>query len=182
MDCLSSFFGRLSRVEVEKLDLERAYIEIVVSCDEVVEISHSIKIKVNDYIISDSNPLCTSKNSRISADIPLTVLKSSKNRIEFQTEGYYKMAYSFNKIYFNDEETYKFNINNFNDIIDVVMYGDFDKEVIDIKLNGQTMALKNDEIKSIIPYLRYGKNELIFLTKPVEIEEFIIEKNEFAYG
>jgi len=168
--------------EVEKLDLERAYIELVVSCDEVVEISPSIKVKVNDYIISDSNPLCTSKNSRISADIPLSVLKSNKNRIEFETEGYYKMAYSFNKIYFNDEETYKFNINNFNDIIDIVMYGDFDKEIIDMKINGQIMTLKNDEIKSIIPYLRYGKNEIKFLTKPLEIEEFVIEKNEFAYG
>jgi hypothetical protein len=59
------------------------------------------------------------------------------------------------------------------------MYGDFDKEIIDIKLNSQIMSLRRDEIKSIIQYLRFGTNELKILTKPVEIKEFIIEKNEF---
>lgn len=168
--------------EVEKVDLERAYIDLVVSCNEVVEIAPAIKIKVNDYIISDSNPPCTSKNSRISAEVPLNILKSSRNRLELETSGYYKVAYSFNKIYFNDEETYKFKINNFNNIIDVVMYGDFDKEVIDIRLNNQTMTLNKDETKQVLQYLRYGTNEIKFLTKPVEIKEFVIEKNEFAYG
>lgn len=168
--------------EVEKVDLERAYVELVVSCDEIVELAPAIKIKVNDYIIADRNPPCTSKNSKISADIPINVLKSSKNRLELETTGYYKVAYSFNKIYFNDQETYKFKINNFNDIIDVVMYGEFDKEVVDIRLNNQTMTLKNDETKQILQYLRYGTNEIKFITKPLEIEEFVIEKNEFAYG
>lgn len=168
--------------EVEKIDLERAYIDLVVSCDEIKEISEPIKVIVNGYIITDSNPKCTSKNTKITADIPLNVLKSSKNRLELETVGYYKVAYSFNKIYFNDQETYKFKVNNFNDIIDVVMYGDFDKEVIDIRLNNQTMSLKRDETKQILQYLRYGTNEIKFLTKPVEIEEFVIEKNEFAYG
>ena len=57
----------------------------------------------------------------------------------------------------------------------------YKKKTIDIRLNGQTMELDRDEIKSIIPYLRFGTNELKILTKPVEIKELIIEKNEFLY-
>ena len=113
-------------------------------------------------------------------NVPLSILKNQgANSIIMETEGYYKVAYSLNKIYFNDKDVYKFTINSFNDIVDVIIYGDFDKNVIDLRLNSQTFSLARDEIKSIIPYLRFGTNELRILTKPVEIEELIVEKNEF---
>lgn len=162
--------------------LERLSIDLVISCDKVTETSEPIKVILNGYIIGNQNPNCLSRNNKMSINnVSLNVL-GDVNRLIFETEGYYKVAYSINKIYYNDQETYKFNINSFNDIIDVVMYGDFDKDIIDIRLNGQTMTLGRDQVKSIVQYLRYGTNELIFLTKPLEIKEFIIERNEFSYN
>ncbi len=163
--------------------LERMYVELTISCDEIKEISEPIKVTLNGYIIANENPKCTSKYNKITTNnISLSILNDEKNRLVLETEGYYKVAYSINKIYFNDEQTYKFNINSFNDIIDVVMYGDFDKDIIDVRLNEQTMTLRRDEVKSIVQYLKFGKNELKFLTKPLEIEEFIIEKNEYGFN
>ena len=167
--------------QVDKENIERAYIDLLVSCDEVVETSDAIVIRVNGYIIANNNPKCTSKNNLISATIPLNILMVDKNTLELETTGYYKVAYSINKIYYNDKQTYKFTINNFNDIIDVIMYGDFDKDNVDLRLNNVTMTLNTDEIKSIIPYLRYGTNQIQFLTKPLSIEEFVIEKNQYIY-
>lgn len=159
--------------------LDKAYVQLTISCEEKLEVSPAIKVEVNGYIISNENPSCLSNYNRISAPIPLNILRENNNSLSLETNGFYKLAYSINTIYFNDQDTYKFSINSFNDIIDVVMYGEFDQEVIDIRLNSQIMTLRRDEIKSIIPYLRFGTNTLEFLTKPVEFEEFIIEKNEF---
>lgn len=162
--------------------LERVSLDLVISCDQVKEVSEPIKVVLNGYIIGNQNPNCISRENRISINnISLNIL-GKVNRLVFETEGYYKVAYSINKVYYNDQETYKFNINSFNDIIDVVMYGDFDKDIIDLRLNGQTMTLRRDQVKSVIPYLRYGTNEIKFLTKPLEIKEFFIERNEFSYN
>ena len=158
--------------------LERVYLALSIECDEIKEISDAIEVNINGYIVSNENPRCTSRFNTIEANIPLNILEE-KNSINLKTNGFYKVGYSVNKIYFNDQQTYKFTINSFNDLVDVIIYGDFDKEVIDIRLNGQTMSIPRDEIKSIIHYLRFGVNELKILTKPVEIKELIIEKNQF---
>lgn len=167
--------------QINKEDLERAYLNTVISCQEIKELSEPIKITVNNFILTDTNPQCLSKRNLITTDIPLNIINTEKNRLTFETDGYYKIAYSINKIYYTEQDTYKFTIANFNDIIDVVMYGDFDKEAIDIRLNSQTISLNRNEIKSIIPYLRFGVNDLKILTKPIGIKELIIEKNEFIY-
>ena len=164
--------------EIEKDFLERVYVDLVVSCEDTT--NPPIKVTVNGFIVGNENPDCDSRYNRISLNVPLSILKNQgANSIIMETEGYYKVAYSLNKIYFNDKDVYKFTINSFNDIVDVIIYGDFDKNVIDLRLNSQTFSLARDEIKSIIPYLRFGTNELRILTKPVEIEELIVEKNEF---
>lgn len=166
--------------EVEKAFLERAELNIVVDCDDQTDSNKAIRVEVNGFTIDDFNPDCTSSSNRaITREIPLNILTTSNNKLVFKTEGYYELAYSLNKIFYNDQDVYKFTVNNFNDIIDIIMYGDFDKEIIDIRLNSQTMSLRRDEIKSIISYIRYGTNELKILTKPVEIKELIIEKNDF---
>lgn len=166
---------------INKDNLEDVQLDLLVSCDEVKEISEPIKATINGYIVANVNPQCTSKNNRITRNVSLSILNNGNNKLVLETDGYYRLAYSVNKIYYNDQEVYKFNINSFNDIIDVVMYGDFDREVIDIRINTQTMSLRRDEIKSIVPYLRFGTNEIKFLNKPLEIKEFVIEKNEFIY-
>ena len=166
---------------VSKEFLEESYLDLTISCDEGKELGDAIKATVNGYIISNTNPKCTSRQNRITSNISTNILKDGANRLVLETDGYYKVAYGITKKYFNDQEVYKFNINSFNDIIDVVMYGDFDKDIIDVRINTQTISLRRDEIKSIVSYLRFGTNEIKFLTKPVEIEEFVIEKNEFLY-
>lgn len=165
--------------QIDKTFLNRTTIQLSISCDEIKETSDPIKVTVNEYIVTNENPQCDSNYNTIDAKIPQNILKEDKNSLELETNGYYKLGYSINNIYFNDQQTYKFTINSFDDIVDVVMYGDFNKDVIDIRLNNQIMTLERDEIKSIVQYLRFGTNELEILTKPVEIEEFTIEKNEF---
>lgn len=167
---------------IDKKFLEDVIIDLSVSCEQVEEFSEAIKVTVNGFIVANSNPTCTSRFNRISSNVSLNILNSGKNTIEFETDGFYKVGYSVSEIYFNDQETYKFNINSFNDIIDVVMYGEFDKEVIDVRINTQTLSLRRDEIKSIVSFLRFGTNEIRFLNKPLEIEEFVIEKNEFLFN
>ncbi len=166
--------------QVDKDDLERVYLDVVVSCNNAKELNPSIKVKVNDYSINDFNPQCASRYNRVTNEIPLNILDENKNTLEFETEGYYEISYSLNKIYFNDKDVYKFNIEDFSDIYDVIIYGDFDKSNLDLRLNKQTFSLTRNEIKSIMPYLRYGTNELVILSKPVEIDELVIEANEFV--
>ncbi len=164
---------------INKDFLERVYLDLVISCDEVKEISKPIEVVINNYILSNANPKCTSKYNKITTDIPIEILSNKKNRMTFKTNGFYKIAYSINKIYFNDEQTYKFNINNFNNFNDVVMYGDFNKEVIDVRLNSNNMSLTRNEYKSVLEYLRLGVNEITFLEKPLEIKKFTIEESIF---
>ncbi len=167
--------------DVNKDTLERIELNLVIDCGETPDSSYPIKVNVNGYTLADFNPDCKSYVNKITKEIPIHILNSKNNKITMKTEGYYNLAYGFNHIYFNDQDTYKFTIGSFNDIIDIVMYGDFDKDVIDVKINKHLISLERDEIVSIIPYIRYGTNEIEFLTKPVELEEFVIEKNEFLY-
>ena len=100
--------------------LERVYIKLSIECDEVKQVSDAISVKVNGYIISNENPQCTSRYNTIEANIPTNILQE-KNTLELSTNGFYKVGYSINKIYFNDQQVYKFTINSFNDVVDVVM-------------------------------------------------------------
>lgn len=167
--------------EMDLVDLENVFVEAVISCQDIKESSLPIEVKVNDYIVANQNPSCLSNFNKIEAQVPLNILNEGKNTLELKTDGHYKLAYNINKIYFNDKDVYKFNIENFDEVLDVVMYGDFDKDVIDMRINSHLVSLNRNEIKSIIPYLRFGVNEIKFLTKPIKFEEFIIEKNEFFY-
>lgn len=159
--------------------LENVYVDLLVDCDNTKETSEAIKVTVNGYIILNNNPNCQSRNTKITGNIPLNILKEEKNTIIFETEGFYTVGYGINKVYFNDKDIYKFNLNSYNGIGDVVMYGDFDKSSLDLKINSQIISLDRNEIKSIISYLRLGSNQITILNKPVEIKELIIENNQF---
>lgn len=167
--------------DIDKTFLDDVYLTMTFSCDEVKELSESVKATVNGYIIADYNPKCTSARNTVTRNISMNILNSGLNKLELETEGYYTVSYGITSVFFNDQEVYKFNINSFNDIIDVVMYGDFDREVIDLRVNNKILTLRRDEIKSIVSYLRFGTNEIKFMNNPLEIEEFVIEKNEFIY-
>jgi hypothetical protein len=166
--------------QAQKENLEKAYIDLLISCkDETKAIGEPIQVKVNGYILADTNPDCTISNKKITVDVPINILIEDKNLLEMTTTGYYKAAYSINKIYFNDKQTYTFNLNNFDDIIDLKMYGEFNPENLDMRINGKLFSISTDEMKSIIDYVKLGKNEIKILTKPVEIEELRIEKDEW---
>lgn len=153
---------------------------LAIKCSVIKETSEAIKVNLNNQTILDQNPNCRSYYDTINVNLPLDSLNSDgRNQIVLQTNGLYKIAMSVNKIYLNNKDTYKFTLNSFNDLIDVIMYGDFDKDVIDLRVNSQTISLKRNEIKSILQYLRYGTNEIDILTKPVEIKKLIVEKNQY---
>jgi hypothetical protein len=163
--------------------LENVYIDLLIDCDEVKTVSEAIKVTVNGYIILNNNPNCQSSNSKISGNIPLNILNSDeeKNTILFETEGYYKIGYGINKVYFNDKKNYKFSLNNFNGVGDIIIFGDFDRSVIDVKINNHQINLVRNEITSILDYLRLGTNEIKILTDQVEIEELTIENDKWNY-
>ena len=163
--------------------LENVYLDLLIDCDEVNEISEAIKVTVNGYIILNNNPNCQSSNAKISGNVPLNILNTDdkKNTILFETEGYYKVGYGINKVYFNDKKNYKFSLNNFNGVGDIIMYGDFDISVIDVKVNNHQITLVRDEITSILDYLRLGTNEIKILTDKVEIEELVVENDRWNY-
>jgi hypothetical protein len=163
--------------------LKNVYIDLLIDCDEVKTVSEAVKITINGYIILNNNPNCQSSNSKISGNIPLNILNSDdgKNTILFETEGYYKVGYGINKVYFNDKKNYKFSLNNFNGVGDIILFGDFDRSVIDIKINNHQINLIRNEITSILDYLRLGINEIKILTDKVEIEELTIENDRWNY-
>jgi len=167
---------------VEQEFLERVYIDVLVECDVLKEVSDSLEIKINGQTISNENPNCISRNSKITAEIPKEILKVENNTLNLETLGEYKISYNINRVYFNDKETYKFNINSFNSVIDVFIYGEFDVDALDIKLNNKILSVNKNEIQSIIRHLKYGTNEITILTKPVEIEELSIEQDRVGYN
>lgn len=166
---------------IDKDNLKHLYVDLSVLCPKDKKIGNAIEILVNGQIISNENIDCVAKYKKLTSNIPITALKNNQiNRIEFRTTGFYKMAYSLNKIYYTDQSVYKFKIDSFNNILDVLIHGDFDKDVIDLRINDkQTISLQRKDLVSIIQYLNYGINKIEILTKPVDIKELIIEKNQY---
>lgn len=165
--------------DIDKEYLDKVYVDMVVSCyEQTNELGEAIKVKVNDYILSDTNARCSLRNNRVQIQIPTNILTENKNEISFETSGFYKVAYGLNKVYFNDKDTYKFTVADFEDMVDVIIYGEFDADMLDLKINNKIISLERDEIRSIWSYLRFGTNEIEILNKPVEIEELVIEATE----
>lgn len=165
--------------EINKNHLDKVFFNFLISCPKVTQTTASIKITVNNYIISNSNPDCISRNTRINAEVPLNILKHGKNNLSLETPGHYTLTYNLNKVFFNDQTSYKFVINNFNNISDAILYGEFDKDVVDLRINSKLISLKRNEFVSIFEHLKLGTNEIEILTKPVEIKKLAIEKENY---
>lgn len=164
--------------QVDKAYLEKMYIDLLISCkDQTKQFGPAIEVKVNDYIITNTNPDCTLTNKRITAEVPINILKDDKNTLTLSTPGHYTLAYSINKVYFNDQLKYTFTLSNFEDVLDLTMYGDFNPEMLDFKLNGHLLSLHRDDMMPVLDYVKLGKNEIQILTNPIEIKELRIEKD-----
>jgi len=164
--------------QVDKKFLDKTYVNFVIDCNNKIGTS-PVKVDVNGYTVANFLPKCTSKFNYVTKEVPLNILNENNNKLTLSTDGFYKIAYSFNKLYFNDKDIYYFDVKSFNDFYDAVIYGEFDKQIIDVKLNDYTFDLQSREMENVINYLRIGKNKLEILTKPVEIKELKIEKSIF---
>ena len=161
--------------------LENVYMDLLVDCKTILETSPAIKAEVNGYIILNNNPDCQSSNTKLTGNIPLNILNENNNDVKFSTDGFYTLGYSINKVYFNDKTNYKFSLNSFSNLGDVTLSGDFDRSYLDLRINNHRISLKRNEFKSIIQYLRIGSNEIKILNDKVEIDELVIESEEFFY-
>ncbi len=159
--------------------LESLYVNLLVDCADS-ERGSTLEVLVNNYSLSKFSFDCEHLHNSKTISVPLNIV-GRDNKITFRTDGYLKFSYNIKKVFFNDKFVYTFNLNNYNDIVDVVVRGDFDKETIDIKVNGHLMELDRNEIKSILPYLRIGVNQIEFLSKPLDIKEFYVEKVDWYY-
>ena len=164
--------------QIDKEYLDNVYARFVIACDSSTE-RLPIEIDVNGYTLDSFIPECTSKFNTITKEIPKNILNENNNKLSMSTEGFYKIAYSFNKVYFNDKDVYFFDLPTFNGIYDAVIYGEFDTQIIDIRLNDEPFSIESREMKNIINYLETGKNKLEILTKPVLIKELRVEKSTF---
>lgn len=166
------------RFKTDNPYLKSLYVDLVISCGKYsgIEDAPPIYGLLNGQIVFQDNPNCKSSNTVLEKNIPLNLLNNGYNELTLSTNGYYKLAVRVNEIYFNDQDTYYFNVDNFNNINDIVIYGDFDQDVIDLYINDRLISLGRREVKSILPYLVYGLNKITILTKPVEIKNLYIRK------
>ena len=160
--------------EVKLEDLKSSYITIYVSCldDDRDEIS----FYVNENFISKAFPTCQKDSEEFKINVPINLFEDKQNTLILKTEALYKISFSIQNEYFERRNSYTFNLDSFKNLYDVVLYGDFNKDKLNIKINSKTVELDLDEVKSIMPYLNFGVNKITFLDDDLEIYELSIEK------
>lgn len=164
---------------LERDNLQRMYIDFLIKCDKPNDYSHSIKITLNDFIVANENVLCDSKKTaKIRVNNVSNLILQDSNSLVLETAGHYMLSFSVNNVYYNEQDHYRFYLEDFGDFDDVKFYGDFDREYVDFKINGKVVSLGRDDVKSVKSMLKYGTNEIIILTQPVEIRELILEKDK----
>ena len=170
-------------IDKKEEHLEDVRIKLSVICPAGEDGSTPIEAYVNGFKVLSQNPKCVTSNNLgtiLSAQVPLSVLKDSdkdeKNVLFLETSGQYETSLQIEEVSFNDKYTYTFNLNNNDDLYDVIFFGDFDKETLDIQLNSHRFEVPRRETVSIRNKLRSGKNVLTIRERPVEIREFIIEQ------
>ena len=165
--------------DIQKEHLQQAFIELLVACDNKKTISDAIKIELNGYIIANTNPDCLTRIKKVTAKIPLNILKENRNTLEFETKGFYTFSYTINKIYLNEQKQYPFLIKDFNGLYDIIIRGDFDQEIISILINNKKINLARDNITSIIQYVRLGTNTLEFRENELYVKELYIQETNY---
>jgi hypothetical protein len=169
---------KIINFNIDRTNLKNLIVDMTISCSEYSgkEIAPPIIGLLNDQEVFSENPNCISRFTKITANIPSSILKNIDNELKITTSGFYKVALRLKQVYYNEQDIYYFNVNSFNDFYDAFLFGDFDKNAIDLRLNGKYISLKRGEGKSVITYLRHGVNEIEILTKPIEIKNLYIEK------
>lgn len=151
-----------------------------VVCPQGEDGSTPIEAYVNGFKVMSQNPTCVTRDSRgtiLSAEVPKSVLNlNSRNSIEIETFGSYQTSLQIEEVSFNSQNEYAFYINRARNLEDVFIFGDFDREFLDIQINSQRFSIPRGETTSIRTRLRSGRNELILHDTPLEIRSLVIEQ------
>ncbi len=158
--------------------LDEMDLELSIRCKTKTDYGY-IDVLINNKSLTTVMPNCNLGEEIITIPVPTDILDGDKNKLTFQTNSFFQITYNLKSKYSASSNIYRFTINNFNDFLDIVMYGNFDKDIIDLRINAKTISLKRDEVISIFQYLKIGVNQINIITKPVEIEEFVIEKVDY---
>lgn len=167
----------------DKEHLNTLRLKLSVKCPPGEDGSTPIEGYVNGFKVLSQNPTCASANARgtvLSATVPITILKNSeddeKNSLFLETFGTYETSLQIEEVSFNDEYTYTFYLNNNNDLYDVILFADFDREFLDIQINSYRFEIPRKQTVSIKNKLRSSQNVLTIHEIPTEIKQFTIEQ------
>ncbi|MFP4401973.1 MAG: hypothetical protein ACLFPL_01975 [Candidatus Nanoarchaeia archaeon] len=172
-------------VETDQEFLQSIGISLSVVCPEEEDGTNPIEVFVNDFKVLSQNPQCTSVvagGTVLETQVPLEVLNAedefagfSSNTLRLETSGKYEVSLRVDEISFNDKYTYTFDLNEYSDLRDIIVFGDFNKEQLDVQINSYRFSIPRKETYSIRNRVRPGKNVITFHDVPVELREFTIE-------
>lgn len=171
-------------LQTSKENLNFLRLKFSVVCPVGEDGSTPIEAYVNNFKVMSQNPTCATRDGRgtvLSAHVPVDILRFStdninSNTILIDTFGTYETSLQIEEVSFNTDFEYSFFVSRSRNVQDVVIFGDFDREFLDIQINSYRFQLPRRETTSIRTRLRSGRNELIIHDAPVEIRQLLIEQ------
>ena len=168
----------VTSVEEDSLNFLRLKFSVV--CPQGEDGSTPLEAYVNGLKVMSQNPTCVTRDARgtvLSAEVPKSIINfNSRNSIEIETFGNYQTSLQIEEVSFNTQNEFSFYINRARDLEDVFIFGDFDREFLDIQINSQRFSIPRRETTSIRTRLRSGRNELILHDVPLEVRSLTIEQ------
>ncbi|MFT4244454.1 MAG: hypothetical protein ACMXYB_03295 [Candidatus Woesearchaeota archaeon] len=165
---------------VDEDSLNFLKLKFSVVCPQGEDGSTPLEAYVNGFKVMSQNPTCATRDIRgtiLSAEVPKSILNfDSKNTIEIETLGNYQTSLQIEEVSFNTQNEFSFYINRGMDLEDVFIFGDFDREFLDIQINSHRFSIPRRETTSIRTRLRSGRNELILHDVPIEVRSLTIEQ------
>lgn len=166
----------------ENLNFLRLQFSVV--CPQGEDGSTPIEAYVNNFKVMSQNPNCATRDPRgtvLSAHVPADILRfpgesTNYNTILIDTFGTYQTSLQVEEVSLNNDFEYSFFVSRSRNVEDVVIFGDFDREFLDLQINSYRFQLPRRETVSIRTRLRSGRNELIIHDAPVEIRQMLIEQ------
>lgn len=168
----------VTSVEEDSLNFLRLKFSVV--CPQGEDGSTPLEAYVNGFKVMSQNPTCITRQAVgtiLSAEVPKSIINfDSRNSIEIETFGNYQTSLQIEEVSFNTQNEFSFYINRGRDLEDVFIFGDFDREFLDIQINSHRFSIPRRETTSIRTRLRSGRNELILHDVPLEVRSLTIEQ------
>ena len=168
----------VTSVEEDSLNFLRLKFSVV--CPQGEDGSTPLEAYVNGFKVMSQNPTCITRQATgtiLSAEVPKPIINfDSRNSLQIQTFGNYQTSLQIEEVSFNTQNEFSFYINRARDLEDVFIFGDFDREFLDIQINSHRFSIPRRETTSIKTRLRSGRNELILHDVPLEVRSLTIEQ------